>query len=631
MKVWQAGSHLSEERGGKVGDWSWAQSRRRIGMLIGLVTPYRARTAGAIVFLLAFTLVALVPPLLAKLAVDQGIKTGDLQTLVLIVVAFVLVGLLTFALSSVQTYLTGWVGERALADLRIRLFEHLQRLSLGYFERNRTGAIISRITNDVEALDTLITDGVTLARAERDAARGDGRRALHARLAPRSRNPVGDPADGARDGRGSASARTAPTGACASASASSRRRSPRTSRACGSCSRTRASRATSRASAASTRATATPTTRRSCSTASTSRPSTSSPRSRRRSCSATAATCSSTIRSRSGRCSRSSSTSRTSSTRCSSSRSSTTRSSRRRRRSTRSSRCSTRSPRSSTRRPRSLSPRIDGHVRFENVKFGYGELAEVLHGISLDVPAGTSVALVGQTGAGKSTIAKLIARFYDVREGRITIDGHDVRDVEQKSLRRQLGVVPQEGFLFAGTVAENIAFARPDATRGRDRARRAGSRRRRLDPRARGRVRHAARRARVPALARAAPADRVRAGAARRPADPDPRRGDLVGRHRHRARDRASAAEAPRRADGVRDRASAVDDPERRPDRRSGTWADRGAGHARRADGAAVVPTAASTATGPSASPESRWRRLTLSTPPGDVLARTIAARPCPS
>jgi len=89
----------------------------------------------------------------------------------------------------------------------------------------------------------------------------------------------------------------------------------------------------------------------------------------------------------------------------------------------------------------------------------------VLHGIDLDVPAGTSVALVGQTGAGKSTIAKLIARFYDPREGRITIDGHDLRDVQQESLRRQLGVVPQEGFLFAGTVAENIAFGRRDATR----------------------------------------------------------------------------------------------------------------------------------------------------------------------
>ena len=109
----------------------------------------------------AFTLVALVPPLLAKLAVDQGIKTGNLRTLAWIVVAFVVIGLAAFGLSSLQTYLTGWVGERALADLRIRLFTHLQRLSLGYFERNRTGAIISRITNDVEALDTLITDGVT--------------------------------------------------------------------------------------------------------------------------------------------------------------------------------------------------------------------------------------------------------------------------------------------------------------------------------------------------------------------------------------------------------------------------------------------------------------------------------------
>jgi ATP-binding cassette subfamily B protein len=110
-------------------------------------------------------------------------------------------------------------------------------------------------------------------------------------------------------------------------------------------------------------------------------------------------------------------------------------------------------------------PRIEGRVRFEGVRFGYGTLPEVLHGIDLDVPAGTSVALVGRTGAGKSTIAKLIARFYDPREGRITIDGHDLREVEQRSLRRQLGVVPQEGFLFAGTVAENIAFAQPDASR----------------------------------------------------------------------------------------------------------------------------------------------------------------------
>jgi ATP-binding cassette subfamily B protein len=108
-------------------------------------------------------------------------------------------------------------------------------------------------------------------------------------------------------------------------------------------------------------------------------------------------------------------------------------------------------------------PRVTGHVRFENVRFGYGAGVEVLHGIDLDVPAGTTVALVGHTGAGKSTIAKLLARFYDPREGRITIDGVDLREISQASLRRQLGVVPQEGFLFAGTVRDNIAFGRPDA------------------------------------------------------------------------------------------------------------------------------------------------------------------------
>jgi ATP-binding cassette subfamily B protein len=108
-------------------------------------------------------------------------------------------------------------------------------------------------------------------------------------------------------------------------------------------------------------------------------------------------------------------------------------------------------------------PHIEGHVRFEHVRFAYGRGDEVLHGIDLDVAAGTTVALVGHTGAGKSTIAKLIARFYEPTHGRITIDGRDLNDVTQESLRRQLGVVPQEGFLFAGTVAENIAFGKPDA------------------------------------------------------------------------------------------------------------------------------------------------------------------------
>src|SRR5262249_37471539 len=104
---------------------------------------------------------------------------------------------------------------------------------------------------------------------------------------------------------------------------------------------------------------------------------------------------------------------------------------------------------------------IRGDVRFDGVRFTYGRGDEVLHGIDLDVPAGTTVALVGHTGAGKSTIAKLLARFYEPTHGRITIDGVNLNDVSQASLRGQLGVVPQEGFLFAGTVAENISFGKP--------------------------------------------------------------------------------------------------------------------------------------------------------------------------
>ena len=109
-------------------------------------------------------------------------------------------------------------------------------------------------------------------------------------------------------------------------------------------------------------------------------------------------------------------------------------------------------------------PPIDGEIVFDHVTFGYDPATPVVRDINLRIGAGETVAFVGQTGAGKSTLAKLITRFYDPTEGRVLIDGHDISQVTLDSLRRQLGVVPQEAFLFAGSLRYNIAFACPDAT-----------------------------------------------------------------------------------------------------------------------------------------------------------------------
>jgi len=463
VKVWQAGSHLSEERGAAVGDWSWRQSRRRIATLVGLARPYPARTAGAIASLFAYTLVALAPPLLAKAAVDQGIKTGDIRRLAWIVVAFVLIGVAAFGLSALQTYLTGWVGERALADLRDRLFTHLQRLSLGYYERNRTGAIISRITNDVEALDTLITDGVTSLVQNLMLLLGtavvlfilDWRLALAtlavfpamALITAWFRIRSNRAYRRVRERIGVVTATLAEDISGMRVVQSYAREPHNHAGFRGINTRYREANYETivlnglyfpAVDLLSSLATAIVLgyggylllhDQVSVGTllafflylANFFDPVQQLSQLYNTFLSATAAL--------------------------------------------------DKIMEVLDEEPEIVDapgavelPRIEGHVRFEGVRFGYGSLPEVLHGIDLDVPAGTSVALVGETGAGKSTIAKLIARFYDVREGRITIDGQDLREVEQASLRRQLGVVPQEGFLFAGTVAENIAFARPDAS-----------------------------------------------------------------------------------------------------------------------------------------------------------------------
>ncbi len=161
MRVWQPGTHLSMERGAQVSDWSWRRTRKRLGTLARLTSRYKARTGLAVASLLAATLTGLAPPYLAKLAVDRGVSQKNLTALAWVVGLFLAAALANWGTTAAQTYFTGWTGERILADLRSKLFEHLQRLSLGFYERNRAGVIISRLTNDVEALDQLVTDGVS--------------------------------------------------------------------------------------------------------------------------------------------------------------------------------------------------------------------------------------------------------------------------------------------------------------------------------------------------------------------------------------------------------------------------------------------------------------------------------------
>ena len=141
----------------------WRRGRgvkRRTGGVLTLLRPYRGRSILALLSLVIGTAATLAPPPLAKLAIDEGITKGDTGALDLIVVAFLASALIAWGASYAQTYLVGWVGQRVLQDLRLRIFEHLQTLSVNFYARRQAGVIISRLTNDVQALDQLVTDGV---------------------------------------------------------------------------------------------------------------------------------------------------------------------------------------------------------------------------------------------------------------------------------------------------------------------------------------------------------------------------------------------------------------------------------------------------------------------------------------
>ena len=444
---------------------------RRLRGLAALLRPYRGRSVAMVFALVTGTAASLAPAPLVAYAIDDGIAKHDMARLVLIVAGFLVAAAVVWAMTAAQTYLVEWVGQRALADLRLAIFDHLQRLPVAFYESRPTGVLISRMTNDVEALDSLVTDsvvtlfqgGLTLLGTLVILLTFDVRLALITftmiplifagsiafRIASadayrRTRETIGaitgylqETLSGARLVRGFA-------------------QEPRHQREFAelNAGNQEANMTTVQLNAAyfpaielvSAIATVVvllyggsqvldghlavgvlvgflaalnnffnPITQLS--------------------------QLYTTYQSGMAALDKIFE-------------------------------LLDEQP-AMTERPGALTlPRLRGELSFEHVSFAYprrsGELDEAARALALDdvslhVAPGETVALVGATGAGKSTFAKLVARFYDVSAGRVLVDGHDVRDVSYASLRSQLGVVPQEPFLFSGTIRANIAFGRPEA------------------------------------------------------------------------------------------------------------------------------------------------------------------------
>ena len=481
------------------------QRGRKLRWMLGLLRPYRRQVALMVVALLVATAAALAPPYLAGRAIDDGIRAGDLGALNLIVAIFVGSMILYWAASYAQTYLVGWVGQRALQDLRERIFQHVQAMSIGFFTRNRPGVLISRLTNDVQALDSLVTDGVVtlfqstltlvgvvvilllldvplalitfltfpllaLGSVIFRLASAGAYRLTREKIANITAY-LQETLSGVRIVRsfGQEPRHVARMGELNEENRVANMRTVQLNAAYFP--------AVELLSAVGTAAILLYGGYRAISGDVTigvlvafvgylqtffdpiqqisqlyttyqqgmaaldkifdlldTRP-------------------------------------------------------------------------DMTDRPDALDPgRLRGEIRLEDVWFSYGEderraraverggpdgasagapLATnagadgdagggngrrptgqprwAMAELDLVVPAGQTVALVGETGAGKSTLAKLVARFYDPQRGRLLVDGHDVRELSSSALRGQLGIVPQEGFLFSGTIRENICFGRPGA------------------------------------------------------------------------------------------------------------------------------------------------------------------------
>jgi len=436
---------------------------RKLRGLVQLLSPYRGRSALAFLALVAATAATLAPPPLAALAIDEGIVPGDLGTLDLVVALFLLSALVYWGASYAQTYLVGWVGQRVLQDLRVRIFAHLQTLPVGFYERRQAGVIISRLTNDVQALDQLVTDGIVTLFGSTLTLVGtvvillllDFELALLTFLV----FPVlgiGSlvfrviSADAYRLTREKVAAITAYLQETLSgirvvrAFAQERRHLARFAEL--NDDNRDANMKTVHLNAAYF------------------------PGVELLSAVATAGillyggfqaiqgevtvgVLVAFVAALNNFFDPIQSLSQLYTT--------------------------YQAGMAAldkifelldeepdlVERPDAVDlPPLRGEIELDGVTFAYAGVEEpALAEVSLRVPPGQTVALVGSTGAGKSTFVKLVARFYDPTAGAVRVDGFDLRDVTARSLRSQMGIVPQEAFLFSGTIRENIAFGRPEA------------------------------------------------------------------------------------------------------------------------------------------------------------------------
>jgi len=437
---------------------------RKARFVLGLLWPYRSRVALGLAAMLVATAAGLAPPLLAKEAIDAGIVPGDVSALDWAVAGFVVVALLYAGATFVQTYMVGWVGTRALQDLRERIFSHLQGMSIGFFTRRSPGVLISRLTNDVEALNQLVSTGavtlvsslLTLFGAVVILLALDLRLALVTFVT----FPILIAA--------SALFRVVSHGAYR---ATRERIAAVTAYLQETLSGVRIVRSFGQEPRHASAMTELNEANREANMRTVYLNATYFPGVELLSAIGTAAILLyggsqaidgaiqvgvvvafvgylqiffEPIQQLSNL-------------------------------------YTTwlqgvaamdkifellETPTDMPDAPDAIDPgTLRGEIEMEGVWFSYSEGGEwALEDVDLHVPPGQTLALVGATGAGKSTFAKLVARFYDPQRGKVMVDGHDLRDLRQQALRRQLGIVPQEGFLFSGSVRENIAFGRPDAT-----------------------------------------------------------------------------------------------------------------------------------------------------------------------